>query len=123
MKMAEKRPLNEAELEKLFAEAADDAPQPSDALMARILADAQAELPKAPAPTAAPRRGWLAAALGQIGGWPAAAGLATAAVAGLAIGLATPEALEDITGGYLTAESGYGLDDLMPSYGDLLGEG
>ena len=106
----------------MFQAARDTAPQPSDDLLARLLADAAAQAAPVAAPTAVPRRGVLAALLAAIGGWPAAAGLATAAVAGLMIGYVAPDALGDLSGGYLET-SGYRLEDLMPSYGDLLGEG
>ncbi|MDJ0629526.1 MAG: hypothetical protein QNJ44_14810 [Rhodobacter sp.] len=120
--MAEKKPLDDAELDGLFAAARGTAPQPSAELVARVLADAEAE--RAAIASAVPprRRGRVASALAAIGGWPAAAGLATAAVTGLMIGFVTPDALEDLSGAYFTA-SGYQLEDLLPSYGDLLGEG
>ncbi len=123
MKMTDKRPLDDTELDGLFTAAQDAAPVPSDDLMARILADAEAEIAVAPAPVPMPRRGILRMALGVIGGWPAAAGLAAAAVTGVMIGLASPDALESLSGGALSADGGYALDDLVPSYGDLLGEG
>lgn len=90
--------------------------------MARIMADAAAQAAPVAAPAAVPRRGAFAALLATIGGWPAAAGLATAAVAGLMIGYAAPDTLGDLSGGYLEI-SDYRIEDLMPSYGDLLGEG
>ena len=113
-----KRALDDTELDGLFAAAKAAAPQPSPDLMARILADAEASV------AAPPKRrpSFWAGVLESIGGWPSAAGLATAAVAGLAIGLGTPDTLETLSGGYLAA-GGYQLEDLMPSYGDLLEEG
>ena len=122
MKMADKRPLNDLELDGLFSAARDAAPVPSEDLMARILADAEARIAAVETPDA-PRRGVFAGVLGLIGGWPAAAGLVTATMAGLAIGLVTPETLDDLTGGYLASATAYELEDLMPSYGDILGEG
>jgi hypothetical protein len=121
MTMADKRPLDELELDGLFAAARETAPRPSAALVERIIADADTEraVPAAPAP----RRGVLAGVLASIGGWPAAAGLATAAVTGLMIGLATPDTVETLTGGYLAADMAYDLEDLMPSFDDLLVEG
>lgn len=118
------RPLEEAELDALFGAARAAGPAPSDDLMARIMADAEAELPAATAtPRAVPeRRGWLSGLLSGIGGWPAAAGLAAAAVTGLAIGVASPSALESLSGGYFSA-GGYALESLMPSYAGLMGEG
>ena len=126
MKMTDKRPLDEAQLDALFFAAAQDRPTPSDDLMARIMADAEAEIAAASIPaavTSAPRQGWLASVIATIGGWPAAAGLATAAVTGLMIGLVPPDSLLELADDYLVASSVYELDDFMPSYGDLLGEG
>ena len=124
MKMTDKRPLDDLELDALFSDAARDAPVPSDDLMARIMADAQAELPRvATTAPVAQDKGWFGAMIAAIGGWPAAAGLATAGVTGLVIGLATPETLQDLAGEYLVATSVFEFDDFMPSYGDLLGEG
>lgn len=123
--MADKRPLDDVELDGLFSAARGAAPVPSHDLMARIVADADAEAEAEARIVAAavPHRGMFAQLLRQIGGWPAAAGLLTATVAGLAIGLATPDTLDALSGGYLAASSGYELEDLMPSYGDILGEG
>lgn len=82
-------------LEAFFAAARADAPTPSDDLVARILADADAVHP---APVAlAPRRSASPAwrdVLRGIGGWPALAGLATATVAGLWIGVQPPSGLD-----------------------------
>lgn len=124
MKMTDKRPLDEAELDALFSAAAQDRPTPSDDLMARIMADAQAEIPspRAALPVAS-RQGWFASVVAAIGGWPAAAGLATAAVTGLVIGLVPPDSLLELADDYLVASSVFEFDDFMPSYGDLLGEG
>lgn len=74
-------------LEDFFAAARRSAPAPSEALVARILADAEAAMPKAATAGPAPgqRRGGLAAWLPTFGGW---GGLATAALAGLWFGYA-----------------------------------
>jgi hypothetical protein len=55
--------------------------------------------------------GWLAA----IGGWPAAAGLATATVAGLWIGYAQPD-LGAVTLGTGADEVVYDIGGLLPGY-------
>ncbi len=121
MKMADKRVLDDAELDGLFEAARDIAPLPPVSLVERILADAEAErfVPVASVP---PRRGFSAILRG-IGGWPAATGLAAAAITGVMIGIVTPDTVGDLTGGYLATGAGYQLEDLLPSYGDLLGEG
>ncbi|MCA0271379.1 MAG: hypothetical protein LCH69_04845 [Proteobacteria bacterium] len=88
--MAEDDP-NDRGLEAFFAAGRDRAPAPSDALMARVLADAEAEMVR-PAevavlrPAARPSR--LAAAIASIGGWAGLGGLATATAAGVWIGFA-----------------------------------
>lgn len=102
------------------------APQPSAALMARVLADAgevqaAALEPVGPAVSAAPGRrfGPLGLLLAALGGWPSVAGLASAAVAGLWIGVAQPDmaayvgletASTDMT--TTTETTGYDLSDI-----------
>lgn len=81
-------------LEIFFQAARDAAPKPGAELTARVLADAGTLQPRPEA--LAPRRprnsGWL----GAIGGWPALAGLVTATVAGLSIGIADPAYVGDL---------------------------
>lgn len=84
--------LNDKGLEAFFAAGREHAPVPSDALMARVLADAGAELVR-PAVAVAGQRpvarpGFLRAAIGSIGGWAGLGGLATATAAGVWIGFA-----------------------------------
>jgi len=101
-------------------------PEPGDALMARIMADAdrvQAERAAAPAPEPTPRRGrlgWLAAALG---GWPAMAGLAAATVAGLWIGVSAPAGLTGIAQEVIAGSDGAYLIDLDPDATFVLADG
>ena len=98
------------DLDDLFAAARRVAPAPSDALMARVLAEAMA----AQAPLRrATRPGLLAQLREALGGWPAVGGLATAGVAGLAIGLAAPAGLADLTAALLGQPAdGYLVDPL-----------
>lgn len=80
-------------LDDLFAVARMQTPQPTDALMARVLADAAG----GPAPQRAVSRPGLWAQLCQaLGGWPAVGGLAAATVAGIWIGIAPPDGLENL---------------------------
>jgi len=70
------------------------APEPDAALLARIMADADREQAArmAPPPRSS-RSGLLAGLVRTLGGWPAMAGLATAAMAGVWIGAAPPAGL------------------------------
>ena len=79
-------------LEAFFAAARAEPEPASEALMARVLGDALAQQRRT-APAAAPRGavragrpGLLAGLFVSLGGWPAVAGLGTAAVVGLWIG-------------------------------------
>ncbi len=82
------------ELDDFFTAARGAGPVPSGALMARVLADADAMQPRAAAvaePVAASRwRRWLMAISAAVGGGAMATGLASAAVAGVFIGYAGP---------------------------------
>ena len=78
---------------------------PSEALLARIEADALAALP-------APRRAPLWPALrAALGGWPGIAGLAAASAVGLWIGIAQPSELDGLLGSQ-TALDALGVDPL-----------
>ena len=125
--MAEKNKLSNAELDGLLAEAASQATTPSSDLMQRIIADADAvaeakEVKPKPAPQPR-RRGILGGLLAAIGGWPAMAGLATATVAGVWIGYASPDTLDGIANGLLTSRTAYEVGDFMPTLDDLFYEG
>ena len=90
--MTDKDPQKDP-LEGFFDAARATAPQPSEDLMARVLADANALQPQAaPLASVVKRPGWLSA----LGGWPALAGLATATVAGVVIGVTDPTSVGDI---------------------------
>jgi hypothetical protein len=108
----------EGGLDAFFDAARAQPPMPSDAFLARVMADATAEDAARRQPAAPPkqRRG-LRDRLHAIGGWPALAGLATATVAGLWIGYAVP----DIGGlalgtGTLAEDDVYDIGGLLPGY-------
>lgn len=96
------------------------------ALLARVLADAEAAQAEfstlEDADAKVTRRGGLAAFLTALGGWPAAAGLSAATVAGVWIGVAPPTGLA-LTAQDLLAGDDYSLTEMMPdaSFG-LTGE-
>jgi hypothetical protein len=110
------------ELERFFAAARGQAPDPSPGLLARVLEDAQAvqAAQQADRSAPAPRRPRWRQAVDLLGGWPAMAGLATAGVAGLWLGLNPPAALT------VLPLAGFGasdtvLLDVLPAAGlDLL---
>lgn len=102
--------------------AARDGTPPSDALMARVMADAarvqQDTLANVPKP--APVRGGFGTWLANIGGWRGAGGLVAATVTGLMVGVYAPDSIDAILGGQL---ADYGLVDtetLIPGWGELL---
>ena len=87
-------------LDDLFATARSLRAEPSEALMARVLADAVAEQPRAVAALVVRpvrRPGILAQVAGVFGGFGALAGMGTAAVAGVLIGYAQPEGLLSVS--------------------------
>ncbi len=115
--------LDDAQLEAFFDAGREDVPELSDSFMAALLQDAAQVQPQAAplVPERAARPFWKEL-VAQIGGWPALAGMATATVAGVWIGFAAPDQLEQLSGGvllagdYASAETLYDVQDLAPSY-------
>jgi hypothetical protein len=106
-------------LDRLF-QAGRAGPVPSDDFMARILADAAREAAPVPVPaTPTARPGLLASLLSAIGGWPAAAGMATAAMAGVWLGFSSPELIDT----YVGTDGTVALGDFLPDVTALAGEG
>ena len=125
MAKTDKTRLSDEALEAFFAAGRAEAPEPGADLMARIVADAEAQIAaRAPFPAPVPRRargGLWTALISGIGGWPAVAGMATAAVAGVWLGFAAPGSIDTLTGGLLLPQSAagttsYELEDLLPGY-------
>lgn len=94
---------NEKMLDDMFAQARQVEPAPSDALMARIVADA-ATVQTVPQPVAQPKPSIWTQISDAIGGWPALSGLAAATVAGVWIGVAPPSSVEEFTASLLGDE-------------------
>jgi hypothetical protein len=135
--------LNDDALGDLFAGAQSNPMLPSDALMSRILEDAHSEQRAQGAGVPhwattqdeklqmrhAPKFGQRLLEL--LGGWSGATGLATATVAGLALGLGAPETVSTLASGSWPAGTAaetvevvsYAIDDLVPSFYDLAIEG
>lgn len=109
----------------VFFDAAKDLPlTPPNALMARVLEDAIAAQPVAVSPRARPllARRWREFTR-AVGGWPAMAGLATATVAGVWLGVAPPAVLPDATNAYLDLGGSSYLVDAASDLGfDLVEE-
>lgn len=95
-----------------FFEAARDAETPSEALTARVLADADRVLAgnRGPAhqPIAPPAPGVLARIADALGGWLGLSGLAAACAAGVMIGAVLPDQVDDLTAGSVSALLGAG---------------
>ncbi|MES2667370.1 MAG: dihydroorotate dehydrogenase [Pseudomonadota bacterium] len=115
------------DLDLLFAAAAQAPLLPSDALLARVLADAVTHQPPAAAPrpalraAAARRPGFWTRLAAAVGGAGVLAGLGSAAMAGVMIGFAEPAALSMVTGGIY--ETTLDAVDLVPSFDPFLTEG
>jgi hypothetical protein len=109
------------DLDDLFAQARSAGPVPSEALMARVLADALAEQPKpvvaVPVAVVRPEGLWsrLAALFGGAG---ALAGIGSAAAAGLFIGYVQPSGLSTL--GEAVLGTPLETVELMPDVDGLL---
>ena len=90
--------ISEAEIEARLAALDADRVAPSQALMARIMADAAAEMPRRAGATTPPAGFWAGLAA-FLGGQGALAGLSAVAALGLAIGLAVPEPVGSVVAG------------------------
>lgn len=103
--------MTDLDLNLLLAAARDDRPLPSEALMARVLADAVAQQPKplahplAVTPARAASTGWLDRLAAVFGGGGALAGVSLAMVAGVFIGIAQPAPVAALTSALLVGAS------------------
>ena len=114
--------MQDDELDRLLAAAATAAPQPSDALLQRVLADALALKPQQQPPLrnpAAPRAraSRLARLLGAIGGGPALAGIGSAAAFGIVLGDLSPTTLDYLTGTTTDAAEFFPAADFLTTEG------
>ena len=114
-----------ADLDAILAAARTAGADASEDFLARVLADAYAMQPQPAAVVAVPAAsGWrarLVASLSALGGMGAAAGLATATLAGVWIGFARP----DLIGGLGLAWTGAQVEsiELLPTVEAWLTEG
>jgi hypothetical protein len=96
--MTDEEKMNDGGLEELFEAARREPPAVTEALMQRVLADAASVQP---APTLSGWRGWLR----LLGGAPGLGGLIAAGVVGVWLGVSPPQAVPDLAGLLLGAES------------------
>ncbi|MCK0142472.1 hypothetical protein [Aliiroseovarius sp. F20344] len=126
MAKTDKQPLLDSELELFFNAARKADVEPSADVFNAIIADAEAQLSAVETlpvvGQGSQEGGWLQSIFSAIGGWPAAASLASATVAGVWIGFTQPVQLETLSGGlvlsgdYTAADTSYALEDLAPGY-------
>lgn len=90
--------MQDDDLDRLLAAAAQKPVVPSEALLERVLDDALRLQTVTPRPAVATRPGVIARLAGLFGGAPALAGLGTAAVFGLLLGYYSPTTLDYLTG-------------------------
>lgn len=112
------------DLDSLLAAAASARPDPSAALIDRVLADAYALQPPpalAVSRASASRRGLLARWAAALGGAPVLAGVCTAAMAGITLGYLNPTTYDYLTGGL--ADTATDAVDLFPTTDFLTSEG
>lgn len=106
------------DLDDFFTAAREAGPVPSEALVARVLADADAAQPRVavaePVVGTSRWRRWLMAISAAVGGGAMATGLASAAVAGVFIGYAGP-----VTSDWLAGAVSGGEDVQMVAASDL----
>jgi hypothetical protein len=92
--------MQDDDLDQLFAEAKGRAPQPSQALMARVLTDALQALPVTEPVRKVPQPSLWARFSAQFGGVPTVVGLCSAAIMGVVVGYADPTTLDYLTTGF-----------------------
>jgi len=113
-------------LDDMFQAARSEMPEPSDDLMARVIAEADqvaeawAQAEAVPVVTSG---GWFRSLLDAVGGWPAASGIVTAGMVGLVVGVSPPQTLSDFAEGYIYGTSDSYLVDPYDGFGFAADEG
>jgi len=102
-------------LDDMFQAARSEMPEPSDDLMARVIADADQVAEAWPQAEAVP--------VATSGGWPAASGIVTAGMVGLVVGVSPPQTLSDFAEGYIYGTSDSYLVDPYDGFGFAADEG
>ena len=107
------------ELDDLFAEMRMEKVSPSEALMSRVLADAEALQPSvAPVSRKRSKNVW-GDFMELIGGWPALSGVAAAGVTGIWLGFAPPSGVDQLTADFFGETA---TVSLLDDFGGMLGE-
>jgi len=110
-------------LDAYFEAARATTVEPSNDLLGRIEADANALIMSEESSLQIKSPGFVAAIWSAIGGWPTAVGMATATLVGVWIGLSQPAGLDLVSEVYLGVGEDVYMVDLMPAFGDDLEEG
>ena len=117
--------MQDSDLDDLFARARAAGPVPSAGLIARIEADAAAQSGRRVV-LRRPRRSRWAGLVAALGGGAVLAGLATATLAGVWIGVAQPASLRTLTdtvSGEAAIDTSYDRVELIPSFDPFVTEG
>ncbi|MFV2033954.1 MAG: hypothetical protein ACC631_02360, partial [Halocynthiibacter sp.] len=109
-----------AELEALFDIARRSAAEPSKELLAQVYETAViTQNQPEPSATRVRRKNRVLAALsGAVGGWPAVAGMASAVLVGVWIGISPPDGLQNIRNAVFTSEADLYLARTLPGIED-----
>ena len=106
------------DLEVYFEASRQEVPQPSVALMDRIMVDIdrvadeqEAHAPKVSSPSLFER------ILDGIGGWPTLSGMATAGIVGVVVGVSPPDVVTEFTSTVLNGTSDFYLVDPYDGFG------
>ncbi|HHI69588.1 MAG TPA: dihydroorotate dehydrogenase [Rhodobacteraceae bacterium] len=121
MKMVNEKPQDDLEL--YFAAERNSAVQPSNDLLRRVMADAEAALPDFERSADKAKSGVFSVLWRAIGGWPVVAGLAAATVAGVWIGFSQPAGIERVSAFYLGQSDEVNMVDLLYAFDAEFGEG
>lgn len=111
------------DLEALFEAEKGNSLEPSDDFLTRVMADAKQVQTGFATAQATPivSVGFWATLSAALGGWPTFAGLATATVAGVWIGVSPPQGLDSLTDSVLGNSLDY--SDYLPGFDSVLTEG
>ncbi|AML51602.1 hypothetical protein [Falsihalocynthiibacter arcticus] len=111
------------DLDSFFEAEKKDTSEPSAEFLANVLADATLVQNQLGLANKAPKTstGFWRTLNAVLGGWPTFAGLATATIAGVWIGVSPPQGLDTLTDSVLGNSFDY--SDYLPSFDSVLTEG